>query len=104
MLDHIRRQVDACGLMPRFCQKAGEKARSGANIQNPQRCALGQVFTKFREPALLFLAFKFWQPLGLKALRPVGPIVGHAMLDRFHLLFLSAFRNRRLSLKRRLRL
>jgi hypothetical protein len=90
--------------MPRFGQEAGEKARSGANIQNAQRSALGQVFPKFREPPLLFLALKFVETLGLKAPRPVGPIVCYSMLDRFHLLFLSAFRNRRLSLKRRLRL
>jgi hypothetical protein len=72
------------GVMALFRQQAGKEARPGADVQHAQRSPLRQVFVKFREPAVLLLALKFPQTLGLKALRPVGPVMRHPMLDSFH--------------------
>ncbi len=84
MVDHLRGQVDADGLMAFLRHQAGEKACPGADVQHAKRPPLRQVFAKFRKPAVLFLTFKFPQALGLKALRPVGPVMRHAMLDSLH--------------------
>ena len=91
VLDHIRRQVNTYGLMPFGGQQTGKKARTGPHIQNTQGLPLGQVSAKLCEPAFPLLTVILPQALGLKALRPESPVGGHAMLDSFHILFLSVW-------------
>ncbi len=75
MLNHVRSQVDAGGLMALLRQNAGEEAGSRADVQDPKRSALRKILPKLREPAILFFALEFTQALCLKAFGPVCPVV-----------------------------
>ena len=90
VLDHVRRQVDAGRFVPLGGKQAGEKAGTRADVQDPERPSLRQIPEKLREPARPLLTVEFTQSLRFKGLRPVRPVVSHAMLDQFHMLPLSA--------------
>ena len=90
-VDHVRRQVDARGLVSLGRENESEKARTRSQIQHAQRTVLRDIAMKFFEPALVLFIFKFPDALGLKGLRPVRPVMGDAVLDRFHRSFSLRF-------------
>ena len=90
-VDHVRRQVDARGLVSLGRENESEKARTRSQIQHAQRTVLRDIALEFSEPALVLLIFKFPDALGLKGLRPVRPVMGDAVLDRFHRSFSLRF-------------